>query len=50
MKNRHLKLTRDVSLVVCLKALFIVVLWWVCFSHPIDRQLTVHSMQYHLIQ
>jgi hypothetical protein len=42
-------LRKEISFVLLLKVLFILGLWWICFSHPVQKHITPQVMQQHLL-
>ena len=42
-------LVKEISLVLILKILFLMGLWWLCFSHPIQEHLTSADLGQHLL-
>ena len=42
-------LSKEISCVLILKVLFILGLWWLCFSHPIQEHLTSADLGQHIL-
>lgn len=42
-------LRREIAAIVVVKVLLIFALWYICFSHPVENQLTVQKMQQKII-
>ncbi len=49
MKYYFNGLRKELSLVLLLKVFFILALWWLCFSHPVQQHITARVMQQHLM-
>lgn len=43
-------LTREIIVILLIKSLLISAIWYFFFSHPIDKQLTSHSIFHHFNQ
>jgi len=40
---------KEISLVIAAKLIGLFLLWWLCFSHPMDKQLTSQQVAQHLL-
>lgn len=49
MKKIKLALSKEIGLALLFKVLFILGLWWCCFSHPLQKSITPAVMQQHLM-
>lgn len=45
---KKIKLKQEIFLFLTTKLVLLSFLWWVCFSHPIDKSLNALKMAFHL--